>query len=195
MTPELFGLEFSREVLAFGSLAFVLILIALRMPIGVALGVTAFLGLTILRNERVAFSVMQQTPFELEELCTDRKEQMRKQEDFLAWQEALLAHAHARAVAVALGGGSPRSPLERGLASSAKAPTEVSEDPRELCRSRIAPVPASVTDSPPPRARDRVGAMPRRRRAGRRGEGGRQPPRQPGERVGVRARAAAAAAQ
>ena len=49
-----------------------------------------------------------------------------------ALAEALLAHAHARAVAVALGG-SPRSPLERGgLASSAKAPTEVSEDPREL---------------------------------------------------------------
>ena len=50
-----------------------------------------------------------------------------------ALAEALLAHAHARAVAVALGGGSPRSPLERGgLASSAKAPTEVIEDPREL---------------------------------------------------------------
>ena len=55
----------SNEVLAFGSLGLVLLLIAIRMPIGVALGVVSFLGFTILRNERVAFAVMAQTPFEV----------------------------------------------------------------------------------------------------------------------------------
>ncbi len=55
----------SPELLGFGSLFLVLLLIAIRMPIGVALGVVAFLGLTILRNERVAFAVMQNTPFEV----------------------------------------------------------------------------------------------------------------------------------
>ncbi|MAS07844.1 MAG: C4-dicarboxylate ABC transporter [Ahrensia sp.] len=55
----------SPEILGFGSLALVLFLIAIRMPIGVALGVVAFLGFTILRNERVAFAVMQNTPFEV----------------------------------------------------------------------------------------------------------------------------------
>ncbi|RVV99813.1 TRAP transporter large permease subunit [Mesobaculum littorinae] len=55
----------SPELLGFGSLALVLLLIAVRMPIGVALGVAAFAGFTILRNERVAFAVMQQTPFEV----------------------------------------------------------------------------------------------------------------------------------
>ena len=55
----------SPELLGFGSLALVLLLIAIRMPIGVALGVVAFLGFTILRNERVAFAVMQSTPFEV----------------------------------------------------------------------------------------------------------------------------------
>lgn len=55
----------SPELLGFGSLGLVLLLIALRMPIGVALGVVAFLGLTLLRNERVAFAVMQSTPFEV----------------------------------------------------------------------------------------------------------------------------------
>lgn len=55
----------SHEFLAFGSLGLVLFLIAIRMPIGVALGVVSFIGFTILRNERVAFSVMAQTPFEV----------------------------------------------------------------------------------------------------------------------------------
>lgn len=53
----------SPEVLGFGSLALVLLLIAVRMPIGVALGVTSFIGFTLLRNERVAFAIMEQTPF------------------------------------------------------------------------------------------------------------------------------------
>lgn len=43
----------------------VLILIAIRIPIGVALGVAAVVGLSILRNERVAMNVMEQTPFEV----------------------------------------------------------------------------------------------------------------------------------
>lgn len=55
----------SPELLGFGSLGLVLLLIAIRMPIGVALGVVAFLGFTLLRNEKVAFAVMQGTPFEV----------------------------------------------------------------------------------------------------------------------------------
>ena len=55
----------SPELLGFGSLGLVLLLIAIRAPIGVALGVVAFLGLGILRNEWVAFAVMQSTPFEV----------------------------------------------------------------------------------------------------------------------------------
>ena len=55
----------SPELLAFGSLGLALLLIAIRMPIGVALGVVAFIGFTLVRNERVAFSVMQNTPFEV----------------------------------------------------------------------------------------------------------------------------------
>jgi C4-dicarboxylate transporter DctM subunit len=51
--------------LGFGSLALVLILIAIRVPIGVALGIVAFLGLWIQRNINVAFGVMQSTPFEV----------------------------------------------------------------------------------------------------------------------------------
>jgi len=55
----------SPELLGFGSLGLVLLLTAIRIPIGVALGVVAFLGFTILRGERVAFAVMQSTPFEV----------------------------------------------------------------------------------------------------------------------------------
>ena len=55
----------SPELLGFGSLGLVLLLISLRMPIGVALGVVSFLGFTILRNERVALAVVAQTPFEV----------------------------------------------------------------------------------------------------------------------------------
>jgi C4-dicarboxylate transporter, DctM subunit len=65
VTATLFGLEISRQTLGFGSLALVLFLIAIRMPIGVALGVVAFLGFTTLRNVNVAFAVMQGTPFEV----------------------------------------------------------------------------------------------------------------------------------
>lgn len=54
----------SPELLGFGSLALVLLLIAVRMPIGVALGVVSFIGFTILRNERVAIAMMAQAPFE-----------------------------------------------------------------------------------------------------------------------------------
>ena len=53
------------ELLGFGSLALVLLLIAIRMPIGVALGLVAFLGFCILRNVMVAFAIMQNTPFEV----------------------------------------------------------------------------------------------------------------------------------
>jgi C4-dicarboxylate transporter, DctM subunit len=55
----------SPEVLGFGSLGLVLLLIALRMPIGVALGVVSVIGISILRNERVALSIMAQTPYEV----------------------------------------------------------------------------------------------------------------------------------
>ncbi len=55
----------SDALLGFGSLGLVLLLIAIRVPIGVALGLVAFLGFTLVRNERVAFSVMQNTPFEV----------------------------------------------------------------------------------------------------------------------------------
>lgn len=55
----------SPELLGFGSLGLVLLLIALRMPIGVALGVVSFIGISILRNPQVAISVMARTPFEV----------------------------------------------------------------------------------------------------------------------------------
>ncbi|MEW5423486.1 TRAP transporter large permease [Amorphus sp. 3PC139-8] len=55
----------SPELLGFGSLGLVLLLIAVRMPIGVALGVVSFIGFTLLRNERVALAMMAQTPFEV----------------------------------------------------------------------------------------------------------------------------------
>tara|TARA_R110000868_G_scaffold321783_3_gene582778 strand:- start:16240 stop:17544 length:1305 start_codon:yes stop_codon:yes gene_type:complete len=43
----------------------VLVLIAVRIPIGVALGIVAVVGLSLLRNMNVAMNVMQQTPFEV----------------------------------------------------------------------------------------------------------------------------------
>lgn len=55
----------SPELLGFGSLGLVLALIAIRMPIGIALGVVSFAGFTLLRNERVAFAILAQTPFEM----------------------------------------------------------------------------------------------------------------------------------
>lgn len=65
MSASLAGFQISPEVLGFGSLFLALVLIAIRMPIGVALGVVAFLGFTLLRNVNVAFAVMQGTPFEV----------------------------------------------------------------------------------------------------------------------------------
>jgi tripartite ATP-independent transporter DctM subunit len=49
--------------LSLGSLAFILLLIGLRVPIGVAMGAVAFCGLWYLRNINVALSVLRDTPF------------------------------------------------------------------------------------------------------------------------------------
>ncbi|MEC7489914.1 MAG: TRAP transporter large permease subunit [Pseudomonadota bacterium] len=50
--------------LGFWSLGAILLLIAGRLPIGVALGGIAFLGIAYLRNINVAFGVIKDTPFE-----------------------------------------------------------------------------------------------------------------------------------
>lgn len=55
----------SGPELGFASLALVLILIAVRVPIGVALGVAAFIGFWMQRNIHVAFGVVKNTPFEV----------------------------------------------------------------------------------------------------------------------------------
>ncbi|WP_118135001.1 TRAP transporter large permease [Oceanicella sp. SM1341] len=55
----------SGAELGFAILGLVLVLIAIRVPIGVALGVAAFIGLWAQRNINVAFGVMQNTPFEV----------------------------------------------------------------------------------------------------------------------------------
>ncbi len=55
----------ANEFLAFGSLGLVLLLIAIRVPVGVALGVVSFIGFMIERNINVAFSMMARTPFEV----------------------------------------------------------------------------------------------------------------------------------
>lgn len=47
------------------SLVLVLALIAVRLPIGVALGIVAMIGLTLQRNFHVALNVLQHTPFEI----------------------------------------------------------------------------------------------------------------------------------
>src|SRR5512135_3343774 len=49
--------------LSLASLAAILLLIALRVPIGLALGGVAFLGFWYLRNLNVALGVLQETPF------------------------------------------------------------------------------------------------------------------------------------
>ncbi len=49
--------------LSLGSLALILLLIGLRVPIGVAMGTVAFCGLWYLRNFNVALSVLRDTPF------------------------------------------------------------------------------------------------------------------------------------
>ncbi len=55
----------SGPTLGFASLALVLMLIAIRVPIGVALGVTAFIGFSLQRNINVAFGVVKSVPFEV----------------------------------------------------------------------------------------------------------------------------------
>lgn len=54
----------SNLALALGSIGVLLVLIALRVPIGVALGVVAFGGFWALRNFDVALSVLRDSPFE-----------------------------------------------------------------------------------------------------------------------------------
>jgi C4-dicarboxylate transporter, DctM subunit len=49
--------------LSLASLAAILLLVGLRVPIGVALGGVAFLGFCYLRNLKVALGVLQETPF------------------------------------------------------------------------------------------------------------------------------------
>jgi tripartite ATP-independent transporter DctM subunit len=53
----------STLTLSLGSLALILLLIGLRVPIGVAMGAVAFCGLWYLRNLNVALSVLRDTPF------------------------------------------------------------------------------------------------------------------------------------
>ncbi len=53
----------STLTLSLGSLGLILVLIALRIPIGVAMGVVAFAGFWYLRNLDVALSVLRDTPF------------------------------------------------------------------------------------------------------------------------------------
>ena len=53
----------STLTLSLGSLALILLLIGLRVPIGVAMGAVAFCGLWYLMNFNVALSVLRDTPF------------------------------------------------------------------------------------------------------------------------------------
>jgi tripartite ATP-independent transporter DctM subunit len=53
----------STLTLSLGSLAFILLLIGLRVPIGVAMGAVAFCGLWYLHNVNVALSVLRDSPF------------------------------------------------------------------------------------------------------------------------------------
>ena len=53
----------STLTLSLGSLALILLLIGLRVPIGVSMGAVAFCGLWYLRNLNVAMSVLRDTPF------------------------------------------------------------------------------------------------------------------------------------
>ena len=54
----------SSLTLALGSIGVLLVLIALRVPIGVALGAVAFGGFWLLRNFNVALSVLREAPFD-----------------------------------------------------------------------------------------------------------------------------------
>ena len=53
------------DALTFGlsTLASILVLVALRVPIGVALGVVSMLGLAYVRNFNIAWSILRETPF------------------------------------------------------------------------------------------------------------------------------------
>jgi tripartite ATP-independent transporter DctM subunit len=53
----------STLTLSLGSLAFILLLIGLRVPIGVSMGAVAFCGLWYLRDFNIALSVLRDTPF------------------------------------------------------------------------------------------------------------------------------------
>jgi tripartite ATP-independent transporter DctM subunit len=53
----------STLTLSLGSLGLILALIALRIPIGVAMGIVAFAGFWYLRNLNVALSILRDTPF------------------------------------------------------------------------------------------------------------------------------------
>jgi tripartite ATP-independent transporter DctM subunit len=53
----------STLTLSLGSLAFILLLIGLRVPIGVSMAVVAFSGLWYLRDLNVALSILRDTPF------------------------------------------------------------------------------------------------------------------------------------
>ena len=53
----------SQLTLALGSLGLMLVLLALRLPIGVAMGSVAFFGFCYVRNFNVALSVVRDTPF------------------------------------------------------------------------------------------------------------------------------------
>jgi C4-dicarboxylate transporter DctM subunit len=53
----------STLTLSLSSLGFILLLIALRIPIGVAMGAVAFFGLWYLRDLNVALSILRDTPF------------------------------------------------------------------------------------------------------------------------------------
>ena len=53
----------SQLTLALGSLGLMLVLLALRLPIGVAMGSVAFFGFWYVRNFNVALSVVRDSPF------------------------------------------------------------------------------------------------------------------------------------
>lgn len=54
----------SSLAIGFTGIGIVIILIAIRVPIGAALGLTAFFGVAIIRNIDVAFTLLRTTPFE-----------------------------------------------------------------------------------------------------------------------------------
>src|SRR5262249_38232666 len=57
------GKDMDPLTLALGSLGLMLVLLALRLPIGVAMGAVAFLGFWYVRNFDIALSVLRDAPF------------------------------------------------------------------------------------------------------------------------------------